>query len=355
MLNPFQRQKTTGKTLKTPLPNQFLAKPIPTSPSNSRPSTPPPPPHHFFLTPNGPPLESARVTSPKPDEWPIADQRLSQLSLCEKHHGDGNRRHTLATLQCPPIVIQRQLAGPGGGGGLPLADTTSLLDRRNTITSMDPREMQQAVIHSHPPGRASVSSANPVWSTIPLWNPPPSSPHDYTHSPETPRLTIPNDLSEYNLMHVRDSLSQPLPPVTEGGGVTPSHLSVFAAMTEETARQARRVADWAAYIAKASGSLTSRNASSDRLSTSDHGSSVDAVLDEPATTRLCPIGQEKARRLRESRQEGSDNVFEMLNGVCPARMDAREDNRQSLADTDVRQHAHQGQGSGEGHSNCSIM
>ena len=350
MLNPFQRQKITGKTHKTPLTNQHLAKPMPTSPSNSRPSSPPPPSLvSTFLSPSGPPgapvpLERNGITrvmspAPKPDEWPIADHRLSQLALDEKQR----------TLQCPPIVIQRQLAGPGGGGGLPLADTTSLLDRRNTITTMDPWEMQQAVIHSHPPGRASVSSANPVWPTVPLWNQPSPSPHDNIHSPETPRLTIPNDLSEYNLLHVRDSLSQPLPPVAEGGGVSPSHLSIFAAMAEETARQARRVADWAAYIAKAGSGGASRNASSDRLSMSDHGSSVDAFLDEPAT-RLCPLGQERARRARDSRQEGNDNVFETVNGICPARLDARVHNGPSSSEVDVRLHA-----SEEGHSNCSIM
>lgn len=359
MLNPFQRQKITGKTHKPPpLTNQLLPKPMSISPSNSRPSTPPPPTlTSTFLSPSVPAERNSvpRVASPKPDEWPIADQRLSQLSLDDRHHGDNDRRYTLATVQCPPVVIQRQLAGPGGGGGLPLADTTSLLDRRNTITTMDPREMQQAVIHSHPPGRASVSSANPVWSTIPLWNQPPPSPRDYTQSPETPRLTIPNDLSEYNLLHVRGSLSQPLPPVAEGGGVSPSHLSIFASMAEETARQARRVADWAAYIAKAGGggSGSSRNASSDRLSASDHGSSVDAFLDEPVT-RLCPVGQEKVRgKARESRQEGSDNVFEAVNGACPAaRLNSGADSRRSPAGTDIR---HQGQGSGEGHSNCTIM
>ena len=125
-------------------------------------------------------------------------------------------------------------------------------------------------------------------------------------------------------------------------------------MAEETARQARRVADWAAYIAKAGSGGTSRNASSDRLSMSDHGSSVDAFLDEPAT-RLCPLGQEKARRARDSRQEGNDNVFETLNGVCPARLDARACNRLPSSEADVRLDAPQGQGSGEGHSNCSIM
>ena len=296
-----------------------------------------------------------RVASPKPDEWPIADQRLSQLALDDKHRGDGDRRYTLPSVQCPPIVIQRQLAGPGGGGGLPLADTSSLLDRRNTITTMDPREMQQAVIHSHPPGRASVSSTNPMWSTVPLWNQPPPSPHDNIASPETPRLTIPTELSEYNLLNVRNSLSQPLLPLAEGGGVSPSHLSIFVSMAEETARQARKVADWAAYIAKAGGG-TSRNASSDHLSTSDHGSSVDAVLDEPAT-RLCPVGQERVRGVRESRQEGSDNVFETLNGVCPARFEAGAKNRPTSdqSEAGVRLHAPQGQGTGDTHANCSIM
>ena len=351
MLNPFQRQKITNKMHK----NQHLTKAIPTSPSHSRSSTPPPPSlANTFLSPSG--LERngiTRVTSPKPDEWPIADQRLSQLSLDDKHRGDGDRRYTLASVQCPPIVIQRQLAGPGGGGGLPLADTTSLLDRRNTITTMDPREMQQAVIHSHPPGRASVSSANPMWSTVPLWNQPPPSPRNNIPSPETPRLTIPNDPSEYNLLHVRDSISQPLPPVAEG--LSPSHLSIFASMAEETARQARKVADWATYIAKAGG-VTSRNASSDCLSVSDHGSSVDAFLDEPAT-RLCPIGQERGRRTQESRQEGSDNVFETLNGVCPARLEDRVNNRPSndQSEANIRRHAHQGQGTGDTHANCSIM
>ena len=354
MLNPFQRQKITDKLLKAST-NQHLAKPTPTSPSHSRPSTPPHPTMEGgkFLSPVGQERNGiTRVMSPKPDEWPIAEQRLSQLTLDNKHRGNGDRRYTLATLQCPPIVIQRQLAGPGGGGGLPLADASSLLDRRNTITTMDPREMQQAVIHSHPPGRASVSSANPVWSTVPLWNQSPPSPHDNI-LPETPRLTIPSELSEYNLLHVRDSLTNQLPPVIEGGGVSPSHLSVFASMAEETARQARRVADWASYIARASGA--SRNTSSDHLSNSDPGSSVDALLEE-AAPKMCPLSQERGRRSKGSRQEVSDNVFEALNGMCPARLDAGANNRSSdQSETDVKPHVHRGQGTEDGHTNCNIM
>ena len=353
MLNPFQRQKIIDKTLKSTT-NQHLAKPLPTSPSPSRPSTPPPHLTSMFLSPNGPGVMDrngiTRVTSPKPDEWPIADQRLSQLNLDDRHRGESDRRYTIASLQCPPIVIQRHLAGPGGGGGLPLADTTSLMDRRNTITTMDPREMQQAVIHSHPPGRASVSNA----SVIPLWSLPPPSPRGNL-SPETPRLNLPNELSEYNLLHMRDSISQPLQPVTEAGGVvSPSHLSIFASMAEETARQARKVADWASFIARAGGVTTSRNDSSDRLSGSDQGSSVDALhIEEPGTIRLCPVGQEKgARKARDSRQEGED-VFEALNGVCPVRLQTKSTGKLSdQSETKVSSCPHQGQGT---HSNCSIM
>ena len=342
MLNPFQRQKISDKSPKH-------RKPI-ISPTPSRPSTPPPPTFAFpnmapevggFLAPqmerNG-----SRLMSPKPDEWPIADHRLSQAE--ERHHIGADRRYTLPSVQCPPIVIQRQLAGPGGGGGLPLADASSLLDRRNTITTMDPREMQQAVIHSHPVGRPSTSSANPAWSTIPLWsaNGVPSSPRDSTVS-ETPRFTLPSELSEYNLLHVRDSLTTQLPPITEVGVASPSQLSLFAAMAEDAARQARRVADWATLLAKAK--TNSRHASHDGLSSSDHGSPVDAHLEGRGCPHLEQVG--RASRLPEKEREDSrDAVFDTLNGVCPVRHENKNKSDQSGADP--KHHS-------DPHSNCSIM
>ena len=329
MLNPFQRQKMSDK-----LSPKSLKPPV--SPTHSRPNSPPP------LSPILPtylslPMErnGSQMMSPKPDEWPIADHRLSQPP--EERHGD--RRYTLPAIQCPPIVIQRQLAGPGGGGGLPLADTMSLLDRRNTITTMDPREMQQAVIHSHPPGRPSVSSANSAW---PLWNgAPPLSPRE---SVAEPRFTMPSELSEYNLMNVRDSLTQPLPSIVEGGVASPAQLSIFAAMAEETARQARRVADWAAFIAKAK-TNSSRNASSDRLSSSDHGSPVDAFIE---AQKICPLSQERTKGHAEKEREDSDAVFENLNGVCPVRQKTVEKSDQSQTETETKLHD-------DAHTTCSIM
>lgn len=333
MLNPFQRQKVSVKsTLKVPIPPSRPSSPPPLSPGlvagvNSYLS------HHEER--NG-----GRIVSPKPDEWPIADHRLNHLE--ERRRGDGDRRNTLPSVQYQPVVIQRQLGGPGGGGGLPLADTSSLLDRRNTITTMDPREMQQAVIHSHPPGRQSVSSANSTWSSIPTWNVAGQmSPRDSV-VPETPRLTFPSPLSEYNLMHVRDSLTQPL-PVAEEGVVSHSHLSVFAAMAEETARQARKVADWAAYIAKAK-SITSRDNSSDKLSEEGHGSSVDAD-----TKLTCPLAKERTSSHSEKARQGSsdeDTVFEALNGVCPVRH--TEIDRNDESDKGIHHHDNP-------HNNCSIM
>ena len=342
MLNPFQRQKILNKSPKH-------LKPI-ISPTHSRPSTPPPPSLTMSTLLAPPP--DGRLMSPKPDEWPIADHRLSQVE--ERHHM-GDRRYTLPSVQCPPIVIQRQLAGPGGGGGLPLADASSLLDRRNTITTLDPREMQQAVIHSHPIGRPSVSSANTAW---PLWNTNgvPSSPRESVAAPETPRLAMPSELSEYNLLHVRDSLTTQLPPLMEGGVTSPAQLSLFAAMAEETARQARRVADWAAYIAKAKSN--SRTASSDRLSSSDHGSicrhgsSVDAF---PEGRSRCPHLEQVGRGglPPEKEREGSDAVFEALNGVCPVRHEAKDDSEQSSDGGDGG--GGEAKHRGDPHSNCSIM
>ena len=330
MLNPFQRQKISDKSALKALKR-------PTSPSPPRPSTPPllPPSMvtgmaNSYLSPK----TERRVMSPKPDEWPIADLRLSHLE--ERRRGEGDRRYTMPSIQCQPIVIQRQLAGPGGGGGLPLANTASLLDRRNTITTIDAQEIQQAVIHSHPPGRPSVSSANPV----PTWNiAPPSSPRDSVVS-ETPRLAFPSEPSEFNLMHIRDSLTQQT-PLMEVGGVNHSQLSLFATMAEETARQARKVADWAAYIAR-SKSTSSRNASSDQLSNSEHGSPVDALLEEG---KVCPFALERSRRRKEER-EGSDTVFEGINGVCPVKHEARDESDQSKQDTNHHDNVH---------SNCSIM
>lgn len=328
MLNPFQRQKISDKqSLKSLKPS--------TSPILSRPSSP------LSMLPShlSPSVErnGGQLKSPKPDEWPIADHRLSQSSE-ERRRGEDDRRYTLPAIQCPSIVIQRQLAGPGGGGGLPLADTRSLLDRRNTITTMDPREVQQAVIHSHPPGRPSVSSANPIW---PVWNDaPPMSPRESVT--ETPRLTLPSGLSEYNLMTVRNSLTQHLPPLIERGVANPAQLSLFAALAEETACQARRVADWAACIARAKTS-SSGNDSSDQMS-SDIGSPVDNIIEGP---KMCPLAQRRTNRYMEELGEGSDTVFENLNGMCPIRHEVIEESDQSQSQT--KHHSDTSQ------SICSIM
>lgn len=303
MLNPFQRQKMSHKQSQKNL--RASTSPIlsrPTSPVNLVPS--------HLVERNG-----SSFKSPKPDEWPIAEHRLSQQTAEERFRVVDDRRYTLPTIQHPSIVIQRQLAGPGGGGGLPLADTASLFERRNTITTMNPMEVQQAVIHSHPPGRTSVSSANPVW---PVWNgAPPRSPQESVTEP--PQLTLPSELSEYNLMTVRDSLTQNLPRIIEGGVATSSQLSLFAALAEETACQARKVADWAACLAKA-------KASSSRNTSSDLGSSVDAFTEGP---KMCPLVQGRTNRHIEEQGEASDTVFEPLNGMCPMGHEAIEKSDQS--------------------------
>ena len=320
MLNPFQRQKMSDRqTQKSLRPS--------TSPIMSRPSSP------LNLPPSylSPPVErngGHNVKSPKPDEWPIADHRLSQTTE-ERCRIVDERRYTLPTIQHPSIVIQRQLAGPGGGGGLPLADTASLFERRNTITTMNPMEVQQAVIRSHPPGRPSVSSANPVW---PVWNgAPPRSARESVS--ETPQLTLASDLSEYNLLTVRDSLTQNLPRLTEGGVANPAQLSLFAALAEETACQARRVADWAACLAKAKTSIS-------RHTSSDVGSSVDALNE--GGPRMCPLAQIRTNKHTEEHGEGSDAVFEPVNGMCPMRHE----------EIDQSQTMHHDDAS---HPTCSIM
>ena len=267
-----------------------------------------------------------RVASPKPDEWPIADLRLSESN--DRPQSGVDRRYTIPYVQCPPVVIQRQLGGPGGGGGLPLADASSLLDRRNTVTTMDPREMQQVLIHSHPPGRSSVTSPNPIWATTPLWGPAPPNPQSLPSSSE---------LSEYNLFSVRDSLTQPLPPIMEGGRVSSSHLSLFATMAEDAARQTRRLADWAAQMAKAG---VSRKSSSDQLGlgVSEHGSSVDVFQDDEP--KLCPLAQQ--RDLDDNQLEGRDVEFEGISRTCPVRHEAGATSDQPETES-------------KDHSNCSVM
>lgn len=182
------------------------------SPASSPPLSPVPTKKQLSISQAGS-FANAKKVSPEPHEWPQADHRLASRQE--------ERRATIPDLVCQQLNVP----------------PTSQHDRRSTLTTAEVGELQ-ALLRAHGHRLSDVS--------------PPSQQMPMSGSDSSASLTT-NQLSELNLMNIRGSISLPLVPILEGRTVvSDQQLSVFAAMAEENARQARRVADWASELAKVS-------------------------------------------------------------------------------------------------------
>ena len=132
-----------------------------------------------------PPTMRTRPVSPKPDEWPEADRRLSE-----------NRERKQST-PFPPST----------------GWTTEPVVARSRYSSF---------CDTMPQSRSSIVGDGPL-------------------------LFPARSMSEFNILQVRNSICETLPVVPEASS---SQLAVFAALADENARQARRLADWAAELAR---------------------------------------------------------------------------------------------------------
>ncbi len=179
MLNPFQRLRAERPALVH-------------SPSPS----PPPASHTLVVQPRGLPR-----ASPKPDEWPEAERRLSR---------EGRQRSgTLPTLGVSPSLISQA------------------------------RRMRHGSLNHVVPPSSLVASGTST--------PVPGGTRDVMSRNNSIASDV-RSLEEFNLLRLRESISFPLPTISEASH---SQLAVFAAAADETARQARRLADWAAELARA--------------------------------------------------------------------------------------------------------
>ena len=200
MLNPFQRLKQDSPSTSG-------------SPCPSRPFSP-----TQFTTKGSPATlqiptpRTSRAVSPKPDEWPQADRRLSR----PEPERPRPRSSTLPTIDVNTAQVinglmeSRHGSLPGPSLGCPF----SIQD-----------------------GNISVSAS-------------PATPRNRVGSNDTASdfLSRHNSLvSEFNLLRIRESVCLPLPPISE---TDPSQLALFAAFADDNARQARRLADWAAELAR---------------------------------------------------------------------------------------------------------
>ena len=131
-----------------------------------------------------PPTTRTRPISPKPDEWPEADRRLSESS----------ERKRSSTL--PPCTGE--------------TDPTMVRSRYSSICDTLPQS------------RNSVIGDGPL-------------------------LFPARSMSEFNILQIRNSICEALPVVPE---MSSPQLAVFAALADDNARQARRLADWAAELAR---------------------------------------------------------------------------------------------------------
>lgn len=95
---------------------------------------------------------------------------------------------------------------------------------------------------------------------------------------------------DLNLPHARQSLVQGLSTIPENGDGSASRLALFAAMVEENARNARRLADAAALLVRAS----SRQ---ERLREEPHSLSQwsGSSVDPPSSDQSTPVIMEGHR------------------------------------------------------------
>ena len=132
-----------------------------------------------------PPTTRKRPISPKPDEWPEADRRLSES-----------------------VERKRSSTVPPSTGG---TEPTMVRSRYSSICDTLPQ------------------SRNSLVGDGPLMFPTARS------------------MSEFNILQIRNSICEALPAVPE---MSSPQLAVFAALADDNARQARRLADWAAELAR---------------------------------------------------------------------------------------------------------
>jgi hypothetical protein len=200
------------------------------------------PPHSpFSMTQTtasaGPPHPRPRKSSPAPDEWPQAERRLSDI----RHYQRTQRSHTLPNVD------------------------TSLLESelRYLLCPYDPAR------HSMPP----LSPRNRDSQMC-------SPEHNHTSTTEL----------DHSLVQVRQSLLQGLSTISEQNSTVDAFkLIQFAAMAEENAQNARRLADAAAEMVR---SVQERDLSSEQLHdlTPQTDSSVDPPsLNQPRYRNYCTI------------------------------------------------------------------
>ena len=140
--------------------------------------------------------------SPAPDEWPQAERRLSDIRHLQRSH----RSHTLANVDTGSLEAElRYLMCP--------YDPT-----RHSMPPLTPRNRDSQVC---------------------------SPEHNHTSTHRETEL-------DQSLVQVRQSLLQGLSTIKEGSGtVDMFKLVQFAAMAEENAQNARRLADAAAEMVRA--------------------------------------------------------------------------------------------------------
>ena len=211
----------------------------------SRPTSPTPKnSQNSFLTPPARPL---RASSPGPDDWPQAERRLSRS---EQERGR-QRSSTLPSIN----VVGTDLLKNRHGSIIPICGTPL-------------STLQQANVGSRDRVNSDLNSVR--------------------------------SMSEFNIMQVRNSISGVLPTIAEG---STSQLAVFAALADDNARQARRLADWAAELARVA--ARSREGSLERNDPSfpPEGTSVDPQALKESEETVSTVHEQSSRE--EHRERGS--------------------------------------------------
>lgn len=248
----LQRDPRTTSPCATPSRNSSLGAGI--APS-SRTSTPPggglagrlPPTMSLYGS-----LRNSR-SSPAPDEWPQAEQRLADRSWL--HYSRNHRSYTLPNIDITGVEHELQ----------------SLL--------------QCPFDHGNPPLSATGESP---YTSFP-YPPPPSSPTPPQQqnrggsSGSGDFLAVRRSNSERNVVPSRQSLAQGLATIQEHcENVSLAQLSNFAILAEENAKMAQRFADAAAQLVRERKRSSQQN---DFIGIHDHGSSVDPAPLLPFSSR----------------------------------------------------------------------
>lgn len=265
-LNPFQRQSRdviNGSSRLSPSRSTTPPEGVQQTPPLHSLLTQQPPTSTPSTTPSYSVTKTFRRLSPKPDEWPQADRRLSHMDSEKLFQLERERRHTIPMLDVTS----------------PSPDNPRI--RMGSIPYMWPTQSQRRM------ARQSTSGSDS--STFALTGP--LSPRVSTTSTSGGGIMIHPDLSELNLLHIRDSISLPLSTIAEGG-LNLAQLSQFAQMAEENAQHARRMADLAVDMLKVAVDRSTRHNSK------DYGGGVTGTpVDAPQTighsssglNQFCPV------------------------------------------------------------------